>query len=257
MSSAGSPAPIRRWRASTSSTAHLDHIGVGEAVDGDTIRNGFYDNAMGSSILLEVARTVAAAERPRRSVLFVLVTGEERGLLGSDYFATWPTVPASAIVANVNVDMPLLLTPTADLVAFGADHSSLGALAEKAASGNGFRLAPDPMPEEVIFVRSDQYSFVRHGIPAINLSPGLTSVDGSDTQQKAFTSFLANNYHRPSDEIALGADWPSVERFANAEVELVRLIGNEGAKPRWNEGDFFGDLFGAGRDGSAGGAGSR
>ena len=228
-------------------SAHLDHIGVGEAVDGDSIRNGFYDNAMGSSILLEAARVLAdspAAERPRRSVLFLLVTGEERGLLGSDYFATHPTVGRSSIVANVNVDMPLLLTPTADLIAFGGDHSSLGALAEHAATESGFILAPDPMPEEVIFVRSDQYSFVRHGVPAINLSPGLTSVDGSDTQQKAFGAFLANNYHRPSDEIALGADWASVKRFTDMEVQLIRLIADADSRPQWNKGDFFGDLFG-------------
>lgn len=225
-------------------TAHLDHVGVGTPVDADTIYNGFYDNALGSAILLEAARILGkSAERPRRSILFLLVTGEERGLLGSDYFAAYPTVPLAAIVADVNVDMPLLLTPTADLVAFGADHSSLGLLVERAAKSNGFALIPDPMPEEVIFVRSDQYSFVRRGVPAIYLTAGSGSVGGGDAQQKASAAFLATNYHRPSDQLELGADWPSVARFTATEVELVRSIADAGARPQWNPGDFFGDTF--------------
>ena len=225
-------------------TAHLDHVGVGTAVDGDTIYNGFYDNAMGSAILLEAARILGkSAERPRRSILFLLVTGEERGLLGSDYFASYPTIPLAAIVANVNVDMPLLLTPTADLVAFGADHSSLGPLTDRAAKDNGFALIPDPMPEEVIFVRSDQYSFVRRGVPAIYLTAGSGSVDGGEAQRKASAAFVATNYHRPSDQLDLGADWPSVARFTATEVELARLIADADARPQWNSGDFFGDTF--------------
>ncbi len=225
-------------------TAHLDHVGVGTAVDGDTIYNGFYDNAMGSSILLEAARILAKSpERPRRSILFLLMTGEERGLLGSDYFVSDPTVPLASIVADVNVDMPLLLTPTADLVAFGADHSSLGSLVERAAKDNGFALIPDPMPEEVIFVRSDQYSFVRRGVPAIYLTAGSGSVDGGEAQRKASAAFVATNYHRPSDQLDLGADWPSVARFTATEVELARLIADADGRPQWNPGDFFGDTF--------------
>ena len=144
---------------------------------------------------------------------------------------------------HVNVDMPLLLTPTADLVAFGADHSSLGPLTERAAKDNGFALIPDPMPEEVIFVRSDQYSFVRRGVPAIYLTAGSGSVDGGEAQRKASAAFVATNYHRPSDQLDLGADWPSVARFTATEVELARLIADADARPQWNSGDFFGDTF--------------
>lgn len=224
-------------------SAHLDHVGVGRAVEGDTIYNGFFDNALGSSILLETAR-IAAAAKPRRSILFLLVTGEERGLLGSDYFAHHPTVPPGAIVADVNVDMPLLLAPTADLVAFGAEHSSLGPLAAAAVAAHGFALVPDPMPEEVIFVRSDQYSFVRQGVPSIYLTAGSGTVGGGDAQAKASGAFFAQHYHQPSDESDLGADWDSAARFTAAQVDLVRAIADADARPGWNAGDFFGATFG-------------
>ena len=146
-------------------SAHLDHNGVGAPVNGDDIYNGAYDNAMGSSLLIETAR-VFAASPPRRSVLFIAVTAEERGLLGSDYFAHYPTVPTASMVANVNLDMPLFLFPVADIIAFGSEHSSLEATVEAAINAEGFELTPDPMPEENIFRRSDQYSFVRKGVPA-------------------------------------------------------------------------------------------
>lgn len=226
-------------------SAHLDHVGVGRAVESDTIYNGFFDNALGSSILLETARVAAtAALRPRRSILFLLVTGEERGLLGSDFFAHHPTVPAGALVADVNVDMPLLLAPAADLVAFGGEHSSLGALAEAAVAAHGFTLIPDPMPEEVIFVRSDQYSFVRQGVPSIYLTAGSGTVGGGDAQAKASGEFLARHYHQPSDEIELGADWDSAARFTAAQADLIRAIADADARPTWNAGDFFGETFG-------------
>ncbi|MEO8276714.1 MAG: M28 family metallopeptidase [Thermoanaerobaculia bacterium] len=226
-------------------SAHLDHIGVGRAIQGDRIYNGFYDNALGSAILLETARVLALApERPRRSVIFLLVTGEERGLLGSDYFAHHPTVSADKLIADVNVDMPLLLAPTADLVAFGAEHSSLGPIARTAAAAHGFELIPDPMPEEVIFVRSDQYSFVRQGVPAIYLTAGSGTVGGGAAEAEASRTFLAEHYHRPSDEIALGADWDSAARFTATQADLIRAIGDAASRPTWNSGDFFGETFG-------------
>lgn len=227
-------------------TAHLDHVGIGRPVDGDAIHNGFFDNALGSAIVLEAARLLAAApERPRRSVLFLLVAGEERGLLGADFFVHHPTVPAVSIVANVNVDMPLLLASLADLVAFGTEHSTLGAAAEAAARAQGFALIPDPMPEEVVFVRSDQYPFVRRGIPAIYLTAGSGTLGGGDAQARASLDFLARHYHRPSDELALGADWDSVARFTATEADLVRRIADTPERPRWHPGDFFGETFGA------------
>jgi len=231
-------------------TAHLDHVGVGTPVDGDAIYNGFYDNAMGSAMVLEIARALASApERPRRTVVFVLVTGEERGLLGSDFYAHHPSVPGT-MVANVNLDMPLFLHPVADLVAFGAEHTTLGEAARLAAEAHGFRLSPDPEPEESIFVRSDQYSFVRQGIPAIYLDTGFASRDGGDAGRRATAEFREAHYHRPSDEAGLGADWDAVVRFTAANAQLVRAVADADEPPRWLPGSFFGELFGGAGQGS-------
>ncbi|MDH5622299.1 MAG: M28 family metallopeptidase, partial [Gammaproteobacteria bacterium] len=137
-------------------SAHLDHVGVIPDDDGgDSIYNGMYDNAMGVALMLETARAIAAAP-PMRSVLFIALTGEESGLLGSDYFVNNPTVPVDALVTNINLDMPLFLFPVADLIAFGSQHTSLQAIAENASADEGFVFAPDPIPEEHLFVRSDQ-----------------------------------------------------------------------------------------------------
>ena len=223
-------------------TAHLDHVGVGVEVDGDAIYNGMYDNAMGTAIMIETARAIAASP-PRRSVMFIALTAEERGLRGSDYFAHYPTVPVDSIVANVNIDMPLFLFPLADIVAFGAEHSSLGAVADAAATAEGFVLTPDPVPEEGIFRRSDQYSFVRKGIPAIYLDPGFTSSDPAFDGEVLRTDHRHNHYHRPSDDLSRPIDWDSAVRFTRANARIGWAIANDDARPTWNEGDFFGDKF--------------
>jgi hypothetical protein len=227
-------------------TAHLDHVGVGVEVDGDDIYNGMYDNAMGTAIMIETARALAAAP-PRRSILFIALTGEERGLLGSDYFAHYPTVPTDSIVANVNIDMPLFIYPLADIIAFGAEHSSLGPLTDTAVAAEGFVLTPDPIPEESIFRRSDQYSFVRRGIPAIYLDPGYTSTDPDIDSVAMRTDHRHNHYHRPSDDLSRPIDWDSAVRFTRANARIGWGIANDDARPTWNEGDFFGDKFAGGQ----------
>ena len=223
-------------------TAHLDHVGVGVAVDGDDIYNGMYDNAMGVAMMIESARALAAAP-PRRSIMFIALAAEELGLLGSDYFAHYPTVPADSIVANVNIDMPLFLFPLADVVAFGAEHSSLGAVADAAATAEGFVLTPDPIPEENLFARSDQYSFVRNGVPAIYLDSGFGSSDPGVDGKAIVTDHYHNHYHRPSDDLSRPIDWDSVVRFTRANARIGWGIANDDARPTWNEGDFFGDKF--------------
>lgn len=223
-------------------SAHLDHNGVGPPVDGDAIYNGAYDNAMGVATLLETARAFAAAPA-RRSILFVAVTGEERGLLGSDYFAHYPTVPTSSMVANVNLDMPLFLFPLAEMIAFGAEHSSLEQTVAEAIAAEGFTLTPDPMPQETIFIRSDQYSFVRKGIPAVFLVPGYSSTDPDIDGQAMVIDFRKNHYHRPSDDLSRPVDWGSAERFTRANARIGYAIANDDQRPTWNEGDFFGEKF--------------
>lgn len=226
-------------------SAHLDHVGIGTPVNGDDIYNGFYDNAVGVSLLIEAARAFTTMDRrPRRSILIVALTGEERGLLGSDYFAHYPTVPSNSIVANINLDMPLLLYPLADVIAFGAQHSSMQAPIEKAVAAEGFALTPDPIPEEVLFIRSDQYSFVRQGIPSVFLVPGFTSSDPEIDGQALFRDHLGKHYHRPSDDLTRPFDWDSALRFARANVRIGQEIADAAARPTWNDGDFFGDKFG-------------
>jgi hypothetical protein len=228
-------------------SAHLDHVGTGAAVNGDEIYNGFYDNAMGVSLLIEAARAFTAMpEPPRRSILFIAVTGEERGLLGSDFFAHYPTVPSDALVANVNLDMPLLLYPLADVIAFGAEHSSLEGQIAAVVAEEGFSLTPDPVPEEVLFIRSDQFSFVRQGIPSVFLVPGFTSSDPDIDGETMFRDHLNNHYHKPSDDNTRPLDWDSALRFARANVRIGLRVATDQARPTWNEGDFFGDRFSKG-----------
>jgi len=225
-------------------SAHLDHAGIGEPVEGgtDKIFNGAYDNAMGVALMLEAARAIAAAP-PRRSVMFIGLTAEEKGLLGSDYFAHYPTVPSDSIVANVNLDMPLFLFPVAELVGFGAEHSSLQAPMSAAAEAEGFVLVPDPMPEENFFVRSDQYSFVKKGIPASYLDVTLRSSDPAIDGEAVVKDHLKNHYHRPSDDLSRPVDWDSAVRFARANARIGFAIANDDDRPTWNEGDFFGEMF--------------
>jgi hypothetical protein len=226
-------------------SAHLDHVGIGTPVNGDDIYNGYYDNAMGVALMIEAARTFAALpEPPRRSILFIALTGEERGLLGSDYFAHYPTVPSDAIIANVNLDMPLLLYPVADIVAFGAEHSSLQGVIDSAIAAEHFVLTADPIPEEVIFIRSDQYSFVRQGVPAVYLIPGFSSSDPAINGEAVFREHLATHYHRPSDDSRRPVDWDSALRFVRANVRIGLALSRTEERPVWNKGDFFGDRFG-------------
>ena len=225
-------------------TAHLDHTGVRPSGDGDRINNGAYDNATGSAILLEVARALSSQPvRPKRSVVVVLVTAEEKGLLGSDYFAHHPVKAAGRMVANVNLDMPVFMTASRDLVAFGSENSTLDAVVRTAVAGLGYTLSPDPMPQENIFVRSDQYSLVKQGVPAVYLMPGFTAQDPAVNGQQVFGGFLATHYHRPSDDLSLPMDLPAVERFAQANLAIARAIADDPVDPAWKPGNFFGKLF--------------
>lgn len=240
-------------------TAHLDHLGRGAAVNGDSIYNGAQDNALGVGILLEMARALnASGARPRRSIIFAAVTAEEKGLLGSDYFVQRPPMfPAQsgqggAVVANINIDMPLLFAPTLDFVALGEGHSSLGALARVAAANQGYRLSPDPAPEQIGFVRSDQFSFIRQGIPSIILMGGYKSRDKRTDVARLQHDFLEHNYHQPSDDPTLPIDYATAADLARINLQIAVDAANATARPRWKSGDFFEQQFGqkSGRKGS-------
>ena len=231
-------------------TAHLAHLGVGEAVDGDAIYNGAFDNASGTSVLLEVARAFRTLPRaPRRSVLFLAVTGEEKGLLGTSFFTANPTVPLAGVVANVNLDMFLMLHPLRDIIAFGEEHSTLTQPVRRAAERLGFEVTPDPMPAEVIFVRSDQYEFVRRGIPAVFLVAGFK---GHQPGMVSGETWLRDIYHTQKDDMSQHMDLESGVLFARANLLIGWDVANDDARPRWNEGDFFGERFGRDKNGRAG-----
>jgi hypothetical protein len=226
-------------------SAHLDHIGTGAEVKGDRIYNGAYDNALGTAALIETARALASLpQRPARSVVFAFVTAEEKGLIGSDYFAANPPAAIGRLVANVNMDMPLLLFPIDTVVAFGSEHSTLGGVATRAAAIGGLKLIPDPMPEQTLFVRSDQYSFVRQGVPAVFFVPGFTSSDPKVDGQARFREFITTHYHQPSDELDLPIDDKALEQFTRANVALGYLIAADREAPAWRPDSFFGKTFG-------------
>ncbi len=226
-------------------TAHLDHQGRGTAVDGDAIYNGAYDNAVGIALMLETARVLSAeGNRPRRTVVFAAVTAEEKGLRGSEYLAQHLPPSVGRAVANVNLDMVLVTQPTRRYTVLGIEHSSLRGPVERAAARQQLELIPDPRPERVTFVRSDQYSFIRQGIPAIFPKvadvPGTAAVPGVVTPE----SFIKDHYHRPSDDLSLPRDAESSMRFVRFMVDVVRQVADADQAPRWNPGDFFGETFG-------------
>lgn len=226
-------------------TAHLDHIGELHG-DGhaDAINNGALDNASGIAVMLETARLFTEGEAPRRSVLFLAVTAEEKGLVGSQYFARHPTVGGDSLAGVINLDMPLLLYDFGDVIAFGAQHSTLGAAVQQAADEAGVALTPDPFPEQNIFVRSDHYRFVQQGVPAIFLVTGMQSRDGSVDTRPIFEGFLQDHYHKPSDEASLPIDYGAAARFTRINTRIGLIIANQLERPRWHEGDFFGETFG-------------
>ncbi|QJR81019.1 M28 family peptidase [Alteromonas pelagimontana] len=225
-------------------SAHSDHIGFAKTVKKDNINNGAMDNASGTSVMLETARLFSEMkQKPKRSILFVSVTGEEKGLLGADYFANNPTVPVTSMVADVNLDMPILTYQFADVIAFGANHSDMKASVEEAAGNAGISLSPDPWPEQALFTRSDHYAFVKQGIPSVFMVPGLTSKDPDVDGSKMFGQFLATNYHKPSDNTNQPFDWDAAKTFTAVNAEIGLTLANQEEKPKWNKGDFFGNTF--------------
>lgn len=222
-------------------TAHLDHLGIGDAVKGDSIYNGAADNASGTAALLEMARAFSTLHpAPRRSLLFLAVTGEEEGLLGSNYYAHNPTVPITQIVANINMDEVSFLYDFKDIVPLGGEHSSLGAVADDVARHMGLTVSPDPLPEEVYFVRSDQYSFILQGVPALYIEEGLQTVDPNLDGKKMQFDWETERYHLPSDDMNQPFDFNATVKCTRVDLAVGYEIAQQTERPHWNGGDFFG-----------------
>lgn len=225
-------------------SAHLDGVGMGDETD-DNIYNGFYDNASGIGTMLEVARALAnSQERPKRSILFIATVGEEKGLLGADHYARNPTVPIESIVANVNMDMVMYLWPAQDVVAFGAEHSTLLQTVRTATEKVGVELSPDPFPERGFFTRSDQFPFVQQGIPAVFFATGFKTTEAGTDAEALFNDFMQTHYHGATDDRNLRFDTDSAGRIATANFMITLEIANAPQRPRWQRNDFFGNLYG-------------
>jgi Zn-dependent M28 family amino/carboxypeptidase len=218
-------------------SAHLDHLGRGEPVNGDAIYNGAMDNASGIATLLEIAATLhESGAKLRRSVLFVAVTGEEKGLLGSQYFATHPTVKASDIVADLNLDMFLPLFPLRLLTAVGAEESDLGDRLRAVATPLGIKVQTDPEPKRNLFIRSDQYNFIKRGIPALAFKVGSTPGSPEEAISK---KWYAERYHAPSDDVNQPVDLAAAADFNRLLLRLTESIANQTERPKWKESSFF------------------
>ncbi len=225
-------------------TAHYDHVGKSVPVNGDAIYNGALDNAAGTAMLIEVARSLSsAAARPKRSILFLAVGAEEKGLIGSDHFVAQPTVARDRIVANINLDGAMPFYDFADVIAFGAEESEMGARLARAAAGLGLAVAPDPFPEEGIFTRSDQYSFVKAGVPSLFLYMGFTAVDGSAPGRALWDDLNARIVHQPGDDLTQPIDYAVLAKFADVFRRLAVATADAPRRPLWYRGSVFGTRF--------------
>ena len=225
-------------------SAHLDGVGMGP--DGeDRIYNGFYDNASGIGVMIEVARAlVNSPDRPRRSIIFLATTGEEKGLLGADFFANNPTVPVESIVADVNMDMAIFLWRLQDVVAFGAQHSTMAETVARAVEKAGVEVSPDPFPERGYFTRSDQFPFVQQGVPAVFLATGFKTPEDGVDPEALYNNFMQTHYHGPTDDQNLRFDTWSAAKVAEVNYYISLEIANADDRPRWKKDDFFGDMYG-------------
>lgn len=221
--------------------AHLDHLGVGPTVAGDTrtdrVYNGAMDDGSGIASLIEIAN-IAKLEnlRPKRSILFVAVTGEEKGLLGSQYFTNAPTVPIKNIVAEINMDMYLPLFPLKSLQVMGLEESTLGADIRAVAEKAGVAVGPDPEPQRNLFIRSDQYNFIRHGIPALTFKFGY---EKGSPEEKLAKDWLRERYHAPSDDLNQPVDKPAAAAYNRIMLDLGMRVADAGMRPHWNADSFF------------------
>jgi Zn-dependent M28 family amino/carboxypeptidase len=222
-------------------SAHVDHLGIGDPdpknPDADRLYNGAMDNASGVAMVLDVAAKMKTAHaKPKRSVLFVIVTGEEKGELGSQYFAKHPTVDAKAIVANINTDMFLPLYPLKYLIVYGMNESDLGADIKAVAKDLGVEVIEDPEPQLNRFIRSDQYSFIKAGIPALAMKDGFLKDTPED---KTFHTWLTTRYHAPSDDLQQPVDLEAAGKFEDVLMHLADRVADRATKPNWNENSFF------------------
>jgi hypothetical protein len=218
-------------------SAHLDHLGIGRAVNGDNLYNGAMDNASGVASVLEVARLFKeSGVKPKRSVIFLTMTGEEKGELGSRYFASRPTVPVSNIVADINLDMFLPLYDLKVLEVQGLAESTLGDVVRVAAKSVGVDVQTDREPDQNRFIRSDQYSFIRRGIPSLAFKFGY---EFGSPEEKIRTEWVKTIYHKPADDLNQPVDKDSAAKFDRIIFDLIQRVADNPERPKWKDDSFF------------------
>jgi len=226
-------------------TAHSDHLGIGPTIDGDKIYNGAIDDASGTACLLEIAKAFSGMNpRPRRSILFLSTTAEEKGMLGSDYFAHFPTIAKKSMVADIDIDGEPMLNPMQDVVLYGEGHSTLDASAHEAARLMQLVVSQDSSPEEGEFVRQDGYSFVRQGIPTIEPDVGILSSESPARAKQNYEHWTSSLYHSPKDDMSQPLDFEAGAKYARYNFLLAYLVAQAPERPHWYPGDFFGEKFG-------------
>ncbi len=218
-------------------SAHIDHVGIGEPINGDRIYNGAMDNGSGSALLLDIARSLKESHtKLKRSLLLVWVTGEEKGLLGSKYFAAHPTVAPRSMIADINTDMFLPIIPLKVLTVYGLAESDLGDRAMQIGEQQHVQIQPDPLPLLNVFIRSDQYNFVRHGIPALMIDVG--AVPGSP-EAAVLKTWRTERYHAPSDDANQPLNLATAAAYEEVIRALVVEVANDPKRPQWKQDSFF------------------
>jgi Zn-dependent M28 family amino/carboxypeptidase len=218
-------------------SAHLDHLGTGEPINGDRIYNGAMDNASGSAVLLDLIGSLKnSPKKLKRSMLFVFVTGEEKGLLGSRYFTAHPTVKPESMIANINIDMFLPIVPLKTLTVYGLAESELGDMAKEVAQSLGVQVQADPEPQRNAFIRSDQYNFIRHGIPALAMGVGF---EKGSAEQEIFKNWRTQRYHAPSDDLDQPVDHTAAGKYEEIVRALMIMAAEAPERPQWKANSFF------------------
>ena len=215
-------------------SAHMDHLGVNKSLKGDQIFNGAMDNASGVAALLEIAAKLSKS-KPKRSIVLVAVTGEEKGLLGSRYFANRPSVKGT-IVADLNMDMFMPIHKLESVIVLGIEESTLNTAIEQSAAESGLKLQPDPVPQQRRFIRSDQYSFILRGFPSAAFKFGYEKGSPEEAMQ---TEWLAKRYHAVSDDLSQPVDKAGAARFIEFLGRAAELVANQPERPKWRDDSFF------------------
>jgi Zn-dependent M28 family amino/carboxypeptidase len=222
-------------------SSHWDHLGVGEPVEGDKIYNGALDNASGVSTLLEIARAYTQVQpKPKRSILFLFVTAEEQGLLGSEYYATHPLYPLEKTAANINMDGVNQWGRTSDITVIGMGASDLDDYLRDAAAAQNRTLVPDPESEKGFYYRSDHFNFAKVGVPALYTDSGISFIGKDASYSKTKRDEYTNtDYHKPSDEIKPDWDLSGAVEDARLLFTVGYNVANADKLPEWKPGNEF------------------